>query len=95
LAVTEERAARSASPREGLALGLLGPAPELQPGDRPPAPGALALVQAFVNTFWDLERGQPEVLATPSALARWLSDHRLLEPGTQLVPADLAGPVAA
>jgi predicted RNA-binding Zn ribbon-like protein len=90
LAVTEEQAARSAPCPDGLALGQLRPALELQPGDRPPAPGGLALVQAFVNTFWDLERGQPEVLAAPSALARWLSDHQLLEPGTSLGPPDLA-----
>ena len=70
-------------------LGLLRPAPELQPGDRLPAPGELALVQAFVNTSWDLEHGNVEILTSPSALARWLSDHELLEPGTRLGPSDL------
>ncbi len=49
----------------------------------------LALVQAFANSFWDLERGRPEQLASPSALSRWLCDHQLLEPGTHLRPADL------
>lgn len=49
-----------------------------QPGGRPPAPGELGLVQAFINTHYDLvhEHGA-EVLATPEALGQWLSDHRL------------------
>jgi predicted RNA-binding Zn ribbon-like protein len=45
-----------------------------QPAGRPPAPGRLAYVQAFLNTFWDL--GQPhggEVWTSPAAYATWLA----------------------
>jgi predicted RNA-binding Zn ribbon-like protein len=61
---------------------------EPQPGDRPPAPGELALVQAFVNTFWDSEAGA-ERLTSPQALQEWLAGHGLLEPGQRLAAADL------
>ena len=54
------------------------PLAELQPGDRAPAPGDLALVQAFANTFWDLERGRPEQLRSPAALAAWLRRRGVL-----------------
>jgi predicted RNA-binding Zn ribbon-like protein len=59
----------------------VGP-PEPQPGGRAPAPGALALVQAFLNSHFDLvvEHGR-DLLATPAGLHEWLSDRRLLEPG--------------
>ena len=87
--MTAERGAQGVRYSEELVLGLLRPAAELQPGDRLPAPGALALVQAFVNTFWDLERGEAEVFRSPSALARWLSAHELLDPGTRLGRNDL------
>jgi predicted RNA-binding Zn ribbon-like protein len=89
LPVTEERAAQGGRHPRELALGLLSPAAERQPGEREAAPGLLALVQAFANTFWDLEAGRPEQFASPSALARWLADHELLEPGTHLRPTDL------
>jgi predicted RNA-binding Zn ribbon-like protein len=50
-----------------------------QPGGREPAPGGLALVQAFLNTHYDLtaEHGG-EVLVHPDALAAWLAGHELL-----------------
>ncbi len=50
-----------------------------QPGGRAPAPGSLALVQAFLNTHYDLgvEHGA-EVWRTPEAYARWLRAHDLL-----------------
>lgn len=89
LPVTVERSAQGVRYSEELVLGLLRPAAELQPGDRPPAPGALALVQAFVNTSWDLERGNVEIFTSPSALASWLTDHELLDPGTLLGDSDL------
>ena len=47
-----------------------------EPGGRAPAPGALALVQAFVNTV-DLE-GEREALRDPEHLRRWLLKHDLL-----------------
>ncbi len=87
--MTEERADRDGPSSQELALGLLAPPVERQPGEREPAPGLLALVQSFANTFWDLEGGRPEQFSSPSALSRWLSDHQLLEPGTALGPADL------
>jgi predicted RNA-binding Zn ribbon-like protein len=64
-------------------------AAELQPGDRAPAPGNLGLVQAFANTFWDLERGRPELLRSPSALAAWLRRRGLLGPAVRLDESDL------
>lgn len=53
--------------------------PNPQPGHRPPAPGQLALVQAFVNTHFDLglDWGE-EVLRSPAALADWLAVRGLI-----------------
>jgi predicted RNA-binding Zn ribbon-like protein len=62
---------------------------ERQPGGRPPAPGQLGLIQAFINTRWDLDRGHEEQLQSPAELAGWLERHDLLEPGTKLRNADL------
>jgi predicted RNA-binding Zn ribbon-like protein len=45
----------------------------IQPAGRPPAPGRLAYVQAFLNTFWDLERHGGEVWSSPTAYGRWLA----------------------
>ncbi len=55
----------------------------VQPGGRAPAPGRLALVQAFVNTV-DREHG-PDLLDEPAGLAAWLA-HRDL-PGTGAAPS--------
>lgn len=52
-----------------------------------PAPGRLALVQDFVNTA-DLLEGSEE-LGDPEALAAWLADRALLEPGAPVAQADL------
>ncbi len=46
-------------------------------------------MQAFVNSFWDLDRMRPEQLGSPEALGEWLVKRDLLEPGTRLGPADL------
>lgn len=46
-----------------------------EPGGRQPAPGALRLVQSFVNTV-DLEDGS-DALAAPDDLAAWLAGHGL------------------
>ena len=61
-----------------------------QPGGRPPAPGELGLVQAFINTHYDLvhEHGG-EVLASPEALGRWLASHRLLGADAPISAPDL------
>ena len=53
--------------REALLSGLV------HPGDRAPAPGSLALVQAFVNTV-DREHG-PDLLDDPAGLEDWLQRH--------------------
>ena len=49
-----------------------------QPGGREPAPGELALVQAFLNTHFDLAAGGGEMLASPEAARAWLGHRRLL-----------------
>ena len=54
---------------------------------RPPAPGPLALVQAFVNTY-DVAPHREE-LHSPQALRAWLVDHGLLHDGEPLSDADL------
>lgn len=56
-------------------------------GPRPPAPGSLGLVQAFVNTL-DLETGGDELADRP-ALGAWLAARGLLPPATPVAAADL------
>jgi predicted RNA-binding Zn ribbon-like protein len=46
-----------------------------QPAGRPPAPGRLGYVQAFLNTFWDLDSHGDEVWTSPAAYAAWLSER--------------------
>jgi len=48
----------------------------LLPGGKPPAPGRLRTVQAFVNTV-NRESGE-DVIATPDGLGRWLDRFDLL-----------------
>src|ERR1043165_2930930 len=61
-----------------------------QSGDREPAPGQLALVQAFVNSHYDLEGEHgAELLHSPRALASWLSARGLLDPSRSLSRAEL------
>lgn len=63
--------------------------PRSQPGGRPAAPGRLALVQAFVNTHFDLgARWGEDVLDTPAALGAWLHESGLGPTGI-LTAADL------
>ena len=64
--VFPRRYARSVD-RAALLSGLV------QPGDRDPAPGALALVQAFVNSV-DAEHG-PDLFDDAAGLAEWLERH--------------------
>lgn len=61
-----------------------------QPGGRRPAPGRLATVQAFVNTFYDVtvDHGS-ELLTSPTVLGNWLADRELLGAGITLRPRDL------
>jgi predicted RNA-binding Zn ribbon-like protein len=55
-----------------------------QPGGREPAPGELALVQAFLNTHFDLASGGGERLASPEALHVWLSERGLLKSASRV-----------
>ena len=48
-------------------------APGRQPAGRDPAPGRLGLVQAFLNTFWDLEAHGADAWPSPAAYACWLA----------------------
>jgi predicted RNA-binding Zn ribbon-like protein len=59
----------------------------LEPGGRQPAPGALALVQRFINTL-DIE-GRHEELRDPERLGAWLAANGLLGRDQRLGPADL------
>jgi len=58
-----------------------------EPGGRPPAPGALATVQAFINTC-DIEDNEDD-LTDPDALTAWLAGHNLLDDATAAGGADL------
>ena len=53
---------------------------------RPPAPGRLAIAQAFLNTN-DLEDHVDE-LSSPEQLDAWLCEHELCVPG-ELTPDDV------
>src|SRR4051794_15043002 len=44
-----------------------------QPAGRAPAPGRLALVQAFINSFWDLDAGGAEAWPDAQAYGEWLA----------------------
>jgi predicted RNA-binding Zn ribbon-like protein len=46
-----------------------------QPAGRPPAPGRLGYVQAFLNTFWDLGGHGDEVWSSPAAHDAWLAQR--------------------
>lgn len=51
----------------------------IQPGGRAPAPGELALVQAFINSHFSLgEDWGEDRLATRAGLGAWLADHDLV-----------------
>jgi predicted RNA-binding Zn ribbon-like protein len=47
--------------------------PGRQPAGRAPAPGRLGLVQAFLNSFWDLDGGGADAWADPRAYGAWLA----------------------
>jgi predicted RNA-binding Zn ribbon-like protein len=62
----------------------------LQPGGRPPAPGELAVVQAFMNTPWDVVRKRnAETLVSAEALRDWLQARSLLAGHVRLESDDL------
>jgi predicted RNA-binding Zn ribbon-like protein len=49
--------------------------PGRQPADRPPAPGRLGFVQAFLNTFWNLDAHGGERWPDAAAYAAWLAER--------------------
>jgi predicted RNA-binding Zn ribbon-like protein len=55
-----------------------------QPAGRAPAPAPLDLVQDFVNT--EIPEWQRDDIDEPDALARWLRDRGLLQPGAEVGP---------
>jgi predicted RNA-binding Zn ribbon-like protein len=60
-----------------------------QPGGREPAPGELALVQAFINSHYDLEvEHGADLFATPQGLKRWLLARGLIAPRTPVSAGD-------
>ena len=61
-----------------------------QPGGRPPAPAELGLLQAFLNTRWDLGTpDHPESLTDPAALRDWLAVRGLSPASRELSGPDL------
>jgi predicted RNA-binding Zn ribbon-like protein len=58
-----------------------------EPGGREPAPGALRLVQAFINTI-DLEGGADET-RDPETLRRWLRGRALIGESDSVGQADV------
>jgi predicted RNA-binding Zn ribbon-like protein len=61
-----------------------------QPGGREPAPGELALVQAFINSHYDLEgRHGADLFETPQALRGWLLARGLVSARTHVAHGDL------
>jgi predicted RNA-binding Zn ribbon-like protein len=66
-----------------------------QPGGRQPTPGGLALVQAFMNTHYDLAADHGgEVLRDATSLSAWLAAHDLIRAGSPLGRHDLERAVA-
>jgi predicted RNA-binding Zn ribbon-like protein len=71
------------------------PSDSPQPGGRRPAPGRLALVQAFLNTHYDLGAdGGGELLGDHEALGEWMAAHALVAADTRLEAPDLARALA-
>jgi predicted RNA-binding Zn ribbon-like protein len=66
-----------------------------QPGGRVGAPGELGLLQAFINTHFDLvgDRGA-DLFANPAGLRRWLGDQGLLARRARVGGADLGRALA-
>src|SRR4051794_19918911 len=66
-----------------------------QPGGRQEAPGELALVQAFVNSHYDIEvKGGGELLGSPEALREWLAARSLIDRRERLGQRDVDRAVA-
>jgi predicted RNA-binding Zn ribbon-like protein len=69
--------------------------PATQPGGREPAPGELVLVQAFLNTHFDLEQNWgADLFEDRSALKRWLRARNLVRQATPVDHRDVARALA-
>jgi predicted RNA-binding Zn ribbon-like protein len=66
-----------------------------QPGGRQPAPGRLALVQAFLNTRFNLTADDHgETFTDPEALVAWLASRGLVDEPPDLREEDLVRAIA-
>jgi predicted RNA-binding Zn ribbon-like protein len=63
--------------------------PGRQPAGRTPAPGRLGLVQAFLNSFWDLDAHGEDRWRDAAAYGAWLNERGLAAPAAA-GPQDLA-----
>jgi predicted RNA-binding Zn ribbon-like protein len=66
--------------------------PGPQPAGRAPAPGRLGLVQAFLNSFWDLDAHGAERWVRPAAYGAWLAQRGFAAPA--VTTADLRRAIA-
>jgi predicted RNA-binding Zn ribbon-like protein len=82
LGLTGENLLGSKSPPEAVR--------STQPGGRAPAPGRLAILQAFINSHYDLvvDPGA-DLLCTPAGLRSWLAAHGLASPRVPITAHDL------
>ena len=63
----------------------------MQPGSRPPAPGQLALLQAFLNSHFDLvDDWGADLLASRAGLESWMTERGLLARRDRVAEADVA-----
>jgi predicted RNA-binding Zn ribbon-like protein len=68
--------------------------PGRQPSGRTPAPGRLGLVQAFVNSFWDLDRDGADAWGDAAHYAGWLQARGLAGGAAVVTEADRARAIA-
>lgn len=62
-----------------------------QPGGRPPAPGQLAVLQAFLNSHFDLvDDWGADLLGSRDGLRSWLQRRKLIGRGDRIGQADVA-----
>jgi predicted RNA-binding Zn ribbon-like protein len=74
--------------RQAVPVDRFDPGP--QPAGRAPAPGRLGLVQAFLNSFWDLGGDGAEVWAGPAEYGAWLQARGLAANPAAVDADDLA-----
>jgi predicted RNA-binding Zn ribbon-like protein len=63
---------------------------QLEPGGRPKAPGQLALLQTFINSYNHDFPPEWDRIGTAQAAQRWLRAKRLVAPGDRISAADAA-----